>query len=148
MNVHWILIILLLMMVPRISIGAAPPDTPAGVKVSVELKQHSLKAGDTGILLITLKPPKGMHVNVKPPMSISFDSSGIVKSSVLLYATTRDTLLDTSTPVNVKFKTAGTLGAGTVRLKGTFIYYYCSDAEGWCSRSKETFDLPLSIVKK
>jgi len=49
------------------------------VKFSVALKQPTMAKGSTGALLITLRPQKGIHINLEPPVSVTFDSAAPVE---------------------------------------------------------------------
>ena len=120
------------------------------VAVDVRLEQPTGKAGGHGRIIISVKPKKGIHVNAVPPMDLRLEKGGIgTIAGKLEYSTvTRDTALylDPSKSIKQSFSIAGTLKPGAVSLKGTFIFFYCSDAEGWCSRFKQPIDLKLTIV--
>ena len=117
------------------------------VKFSVALKEKSLKAGTAGNLLIRLQPKKGIHVNLKPAPSIAFDSTSLIVHAGTLTIPKADTFLNALKPILQPITLDYSVKPGTVTLKGTVTYYYCSDADGWCSRFKQPFELSVNILK-
>jgi len=120
------------------------------VSIDIRLEQPSGKAGGRGRIVIWLKPKKGIHVNATPPLDLRLEKEGVGSlSGKLEYATAKhDTALylDHWKPVKQSFLISPTLKPGVVALKGTFTFFYCSDAEGWCSRLKQPIDLKLTIL--
>ena len=111
--------------------------------------EKTLRPGATGTLQITLTPSKGIHVNVEPAMSLQIDSTGAV-TQVDKPAIVKDEkkgTLDASKPVTVKFTLAKTVKPGPLTLKGSFTYFYCSDAEGWCNRFKQPVEVKVTVSK-
>jgi hypothetical protein len=120
------------------------------VEYSAILKPDKLKPGSVGQLLITLKPQRGIHINLDPPLSVILDSSVALISSgkIDIPRMKKEKFLDPTKPIGVPFTLARSLAPGTrVTLKGTLTYYYCSDAEGWCSRFKQPVDIQCTVVK-
>lgn len=120
------------------------------VEYSATLKQDKLKPGGSGKLLIALKPQRGIHINLDPPLSVILDSSVALASSgkIEIPKMKREKFLDPRKPISVPFVLAQSLTPGSrVTLKGTLIYYYCSDAEGWCSRFKQPVEIQCTVVK-
>ncbi len=130
--------------------GEKPPTTNKYVKVDVAVQQKQLQAGATGQLLISVKPQKGIHVNIQPPLSITLDDdSATTLSGTMVFSTVKkDTLelLDPSKPIKQSFTLAKRIKPGTMVLKGSFVYFYCSDAEGWCSRFKQPFTIEVTVA--
>lgn len=133
------------------SLAMAGGDNPSPaneyVKCAVTLKENSLRAGSRRNLLIALKPKAGIHVNIKPPIGIVLDSTGVIEKVESPMIPKADTLLNTSKPISQPIVVAKSVKPGAVTLKGTITYYYCSDAEGWCSRFKQPFELTVNVVK-
>jgi hypothetical protein len=116
-------------------------------KVSVE--NEIVRAGATTSLLISFTPQKGISVNSRPPLDVSFDSTSVITKvdSLILPKSTKEDRLDTSKPVRVPFQLSKELQAGKFKLSGTLTYYYCSAAEGWCSKFQQPFTVVLTITK-
>ncbi|MBI3189167.1 MAG: hypothetical protein HYZ33_00815 [Ignavibacteriales bacterium] len=119
------------------------------VQCEIKLREQFLKAGSTGTMHILLTPTKGIHINLDPPMELKLDSSsGITKVEKLnIPKDEKKGYLDATKPVTVKFTISKKAKVGTLNLKGMFTYFYCSDAEGWCNRFKQPFDLKVNITK-
>lgn len=133
---------------------AGPGDgksTPTNEFVALRytLKESRLKSGSEGVLLMTLSPVKGIHVNLIPPMSFTFDSSAVLASAgtLVIPPDSAKGYLDATKPVRQPFRLSKPLKPGKHTVTGTFIYYYCSDAEGWCSRFRQPISLTLEVVK-
>ena len=121
------------------------------MRFSVRLEQSSLKRGATGALLLRLSPQKGIHINTVPPIAFTLDKSpGIALTGKLRYATvTVDTsvYIDTSETIRQSFTVAPSVNPGQQVLKGTLTYFYCSDAEGWCSKFKQPVEITMRVLK-
>jgi len=119
------------------------------VKVSVSLKERSLKPGETGEMLIAMRPKSGIHVNLQPPIDIKLDSNSAFALVGGLHTSkgSKPEYLDASKPIRQTIKLKKTMKLGTTTVSGTLIYFYCSDADGWCSRFKQPFTLTMSVSK-
>ncbi len=145
----------LLILLPFIALSggndSSPPANNKYVRFSVRLGQPSLKRGGTGTLLFRLAPQAGIHINTVPPIAFTLDeSSGIALTGKLQHATvTVDTsvFLDTSKTIRQSFTVAPSVKPGRQMLKGTLTYFYCSDAEGWCSRYKQPVEITIAVLK-
>ena len=130
--------------------GEKPPATNKYVKVEIAVQQKQLQAGTTGQLLISLKPQKGIHINIQPPLSVTLDddSSAALSGTMVFSTVKKDTLelLDSSKPIKQSFTLAKQIKPGKMFLKGSFVYFYCSDAEGWCSRFKQPFNVEVTVA--
>lgn len=120
------------------------------VDFTATLKKNRLAGGSTGVLFFTLKPHKGIHVNLEPPIGIRMenDSLATLTGDLELSSLKKDTTkyLDASKPISQKFMLSKLAGTGTKIVKGTLTYFYCSDAEGWCSRFRQPFEVTLTVV--
>jgi hypothetical protein len=132
---------------------AVSSEKPAGenqyVKFSAALKQPTMAKGSTGALLFMLRPQKGIHINLEPPVSVTFDSAGPVEPSgkVEVPKMAKHPYLDTAKAIVQRFKLAKRESGTTVSLRGILTYFYCSDAEGWCSKFRQPFELNLTVAK-
>lgn len=142
------LTILLLAIYSFAAAGDTPkPVTNEYVKFKISLKEKSLKAGSTGNLLISLQPKKGIHVNLKPPIKITFDSTSALVRAGAPTIPVADTFLNSSKPIQQRVALAAGLKPGKAVVKGSVTYFYCSDADGWCSRFIQPFELAVNVVK-
>ena len=108
----------------------------------------------TGSLLFRLSPRKGIHINLDPPMSVSFDSGAPVKPAGKLEVPRMGKFpyLDTARAITQPFTLSihsaeGRTKPPSVTLKGILTYFYCSDAEGWCSRCRQPFAVAVPAAK-
>jgi len=56
--------------------------------------------------------------------------------------------LSTADPVEQRLAVSPTAATGTDTLEGTIVYYFCSDAEGWCRKQTQSISLPIHILVK
>ena len=119
------------------------------VTASITLRPSKLRAGNSGELLISLKPKKGIHINLQPKAELKLEISDafILTDSLIIPKSKKTGFVDSEKPIRQMFKLSPKLSPGTVTLNGTLTYYYCSDAEGWCSKFKQPIQLK-AIVKK
>ncbi len=139
---------LLILAAVVLAIGGDKPAVNSYVDFGVKLEKTSLRRDSTGTLLLTLKPHKGIHVNTQPGPSFVFDTANGVHASgsLGLSMLEKSTFLDPQKPVRQRFSLAPGVQPGELTIKGTFIYYYCSDAEGWCSRFKQPVEVHLRVT--
>jgi hypothetical protein len=126
------------------------------IQISVKVEKDSLKAGAQGRLLFSLKPKTGFHVNVEPPILLDLADNKnftvltkkFAPDRTVKQLTTKDgyKIFNASSPVAFDFKIAKSAKPGKHVLQAKLTYYYCSDAEGWCSFTTETFPVTITIV--
>lgn len=143
------LVFLLLISIVSLVAGDKPSTQNKYVTCTVSLEKQSVRAGATAYLLISFKPQKGIHINSKPPLQVFFDSTSFVAhvDSLILPQSKKPDLLETSTAVKVPVRLSNHIQEGNITLRGTLTYFYCSDAEGWCSKFKQPFEVTLHITK-
>ena len=126
------------------------------IQISVRAEKDSLKAGGQGKLLFTITPKAGFHVNLEPPISLALAeeknftllAKKFIPDSTIKEITTKDgyKIFNPKAPVAFNFKVAKSLKPGKHTLQAKLTYYYCSDAEGWCSFTTETFPITITII--
>ena len=118
------------------------------VSYSVSVDKHSLKAGSKGTLLFTLRPQDGIHINVQPAPGFSFDTTSGIRSGgdLEISKDTTSGFLSKHKPIRQSFIIPRNVKTGKVTVKGTLTYFYCSDAEGWCSRFKQPVEATVEVV--
>ena len=127
--------------------GEKGPAANSYVKCTVDASHTTIKPGDTGVIFVSLKPAKGIHVNLTPAMGVVFDSAGQVQAHGSLEIPKKETFLDASKPVRIPFVLSPGAKPGAVTVKASLTYYYCSDAEGWCSRYKQPLEVTIKVAK-
>jgi hypothetical protein len=132
---------------PSRAAGSVPQDQHY-VRASVTLSRDSIEAGSTCGILVTFVPEDGIHVNVDPAPEIRLDSvtSAHLAGSPMLSTTSRG-FLNPDSPVDFAIQVDPDAPEGTKNLKGVCTYYYCSDAEKWCVRARQPFELKLQVEK-
>lgn len=126
-----------------------PAQSNKYVVFSASLSNARIKQGGSGELQLSLKPVKGIHINATPPLQLKLDSlEGLsLNGSPVIPKAKKPDYVDTSTPIRQRFTIASSLSPGTHALKGMLTYYYCSDAEGWCSKYKQPIEVKLTVVQ-
>jgi len=77
-----IFIVIAVLIFASLAVSSEKPATENQyVKFSAALKQPSMAKGSTGALLINLRPQKGIHIVLEPPVSVTFDSAAPVEIS-------------------------------------------------------------------
>ena len=139
---------LFLIAVPAFSGGPSSGSNP-WVATAVSAAPAKLRAGASTELRISLKPAAGIHIVLQPAIDVKLDSVTAVAGTGTLQvpAAADKEHLDPAHPVRLKITLAKDVRPGTLTLKGTLVYYYCSDAEGTCNKFKQPLELRLSVVR-
>jgi hypothetical protein len=131
--------------------GGEQPKENKYVRFSARMEKTTLRPGETATLSLTLTPAGGIHINLEPPMSFLPDTSqpcAVTKTGGLHFEKMDTTaFLNSGRPITLQLKAGSGAAPGTCHFKGTFSYFFCSDAEGWCSRWKQPVDLTVRIGK-
>lgn len=118
------------------------------VAVVTKLQQKELNPGASGQIVISIKPNKGIHVTTDPPFLFTLDS---LKEYFSLgqpdFAKNEKGYVDAKKPIRHELSVAKNTPAGSYTLKGVFTYFYCSDAEGWCSRFRHPVELTVNVAR-
>jgi hypothetical protein len=141
-----------------LAICIAPPTAFSGgnasgtnpwVHSAISASPVKAHVGSTVQLKVLLTPKAGIHIVIQPPIGVTLDSSSIVASAAkpeVPVASDKEHL-ETAKPVTVAVTLAPGIRPGKISLKGTLVYYYCSDAEGTCNKFKEPFEVRLNVVR-
>jgi hypothetical protein len=129
--------------------GDKPPAQNTYVQCRVQTRQKSFNPGSTGELLISLKPQEGIHINLQPALDVKLDSSALVTpvGKTEVPRQSAGNYLDASLPIRQQFAIPKSAQPGKMTIRGTITYFYCSDAEGWCSRFKQSFLVDLTVAR-
>jgi hypothetical protein len=143
--------ILFLLLFACISSFAAPSGggTNASVQTTATITPARLKAGSTGEIRFMLKPVSGIHINLQPPIQVKFDSTDVLTAvgKADIPAGENPQYFDAVKPIRMPVTISKKTRPGTYTLKGILNYFYCSDAEGWCSNFKQPFEIRLTVVR-
>jgi len=133
---------------PALNAGAGDPPGNAHVKVEARLARTGLPPGAKSEILFTLTPVEGIHINAKPApeFSMAAGSPASVAGSLRVTGDTRG-FLAPNAPVRQPIRIGRKAGTGPHTITGTLVYFYCSDAEGWCMRASQPVALPVEIGK-
>ncbi|HTR80360.1 MAG TPA: hypothetical protein VMM58_01940 [Bacteroidota bacterium] len=118
------------------------------VKCDIALEKKIMKPGATGEVLVTFAPDEGIHINTDPAMEFEFTKTPMIHLNgvVSLPKQPKTGYLDTRRPVRYSFTLDKKIPKGAYTLKGTVQYFFCSDAEGWCSRSSHPIELTFTVA--
>jgi len=112
--------------------------------VVVELKSKSVEVENdvAFVLLVSLKPANGIHVNVEPPISVKpLDES--TKLNLKEVSMSGD-YFDSSKPIIGECKVTR-VAVGKHKISFIVNYTYCSDKEGWCRMGKDTVSATVNV---
>lgn len=143
----YLAVLLSIVCLSYLSQSAEKPVKNKSVAFQIRLKEKAIKPGGMNSLLVSLKPNEGIHINLTPPISIKFDSSDAFKidSALVLPKNPKNAYLDASKNIEQLFTVSKSAKPGGHEIKGVLTYYFCSDAEGWCSKFKQPFEVTLKV---
>ncbi len=120
------------------------------VHVDVTLENNTLTADAEGAILFVFTPVDGIHINADPPVEVAIEKNGAVTlQGDPDFSTDKETgFLSTSSPVRQRFSVSPTATPGTYSLKGTIVYYFCSDTRGWCTKFSQPVTLKLIVSRR
>jgi hypothetical protein len=134
---------------------AAPGDNPVArenkyVQVDVTLESNTVIAGTEGAILFAFTPVEGIHINADPPVEVAIGKNPeVTLQGDPDISTDKETgFLSTSSPVRQRFSVSSTATPGTYSLKGTIVYYFCSDTQGWCTKFRQRVTLKLIVARR
>ncbi|MBM4167174.1 MAG: hypothetical protein FJ218_09705 [Ignavibacteria bacterium] len=92
---------------------------------------------------------KGIHVNAMAPFETIVDTSAPVEitDSVEIVLVKDTTFVNTKKPYRQEFLVKTNALKGKHIIRGTFIYMFCSEDEGWCNRFVQPFEVSLEIAQ-
>lgn len=117
------------------------------VQVNYLIKPSILKPGDEAKLIINFQPTKGILINLKPPITLEIDNKVATLKNIELPKSKSGEYLDHNKPVTQTIKLNKNLKPGKVKIKGNLTYFYCSEKEGWCTKTKQPIELNITVKK-
>jgi hypothetical protein len=90
------------------------------------------------------------HITGDPPLTVKLEKNQFIslQGKPDISTDKESGFLSTSSPVEQAFHVSKKARPGEHILKGTIVYYFCSDTEGWCTRFAQPITLKLNIQKK
>jgi len=117
--------------------------------VTVEIKApEKISLTKENELAFFLNPVKGIHINTTPTFELILEKNSqfeIVGKP--RFAKDEKSYLDIDKPVEFSIKAKSGTKSGKQSLKGKLNYFYCSDAEGWCNRFSQPFEVSVDVTK-
>lgn len=116
------------------------------VDVRVEVTESTFRPGTAAHFLISFRPKKGINITTDPAFEFSFDTlKQFFSAGKATFVKDAKGYLKPQQPVKQQFAIAKQTPPGSYRVRGTLVYYYCSDAEGWCSRFRQPVELTFVV---
>jgi hypothetical protein len=145
----YIIIPFLLLFLGMTSGNETPVKENKYVKTEVSLSSDTVRAGTKVALLITLSPIDGIHINVDPAVEVTLENNkyATLDGQPEMNSDKETGFLDTTDPVEQQLSCNSAAEPGRYTLKGTIVYYFCSDAQGWCTKFAQPFSLRVSVTK-
>ena len=119
------------------------------VGIEVAVSSQTVKSGESAEIRLQFLPADGIHINATPAIEFTLDSSDVfvLKGRAIQQSDALTGFLSTSVPVRQLVGIAPKASTGVQSLRGTLVYYYCSDVEGWCMRFRQRVELPIMITE-
>jgi hypothetical protein len=140
-------------------INTAAAFAESNVKITAKAAQDTVRAGKEIRLIFEMQPKAGLHVNIEPAIKLSLiDAKNFILAaekfapdSTSKTVTTKDgyKIFDPqhAQPVTFTVKVDKSAKPGRYPVKAKLTYYFCSDAEGWCSVANQEFVFNLVVIK-
>jgi len=119
-------------------------------KVDVTLADAAVQPGGKGTIFVSFIPIDGIHINADPPITMKLEKNPFIslQGKPEISTDKESGFLSTSTPVEQGFYVSKKARSGEHIIKGTIVYYFCSDTEGWCTKFAQRITLKLNIQSK
>jgi hypothetical protein len=116
--------------------------------IDAEYSGEHVVVGQDGEVVVSLNIMEGYKINHNPPMQLKLESvSGLTLAATSFVSPP----LDTDDPLDVYYEdvpdfTVGVIAAraGTYKVPGELVYFFCSTADGFCAR--HTLDVMVPVV--
>jgi hypothetical protein len=125
---------------------------PTYFEVSAKYEAAAKGEKQGAVLVSFLQTEAGVHVNETPAPRLELDAEQVVldyKAPVTKPAAVVDPALakklDLSQPVRFPVTLRAGAPKGEQAVKGTVVYFYCSDHEGWCRKGTADFNVSVSV---
>ena len=118
------------------------------VRVTVSLSDTTLQPGQTEDLQVALSPANDISIIANPAVEISLAPTRLVTLAGSPHQDVdRSTgYISTRSPVTQRFTVARDAQRGTYTVKGSLVYFYCSNSKGWCRKQVEPITLTITVA--
>ena len=129
--------------------GETPKNENKYVNLQIVLATDTLHAGDADVLRISLTPVEGIHINADPPVEVTLEKNTVVDlDGEPEMSTDKETgFLEVSEPIEQRLSISRKATPGWHAFKGTIVYYFCSETQGWCTKFVQQFSLQVNVTK-
>jgi hypothetical protein len=120
-----------------------------GVKCNIHLATSTLKPGAKGEIVVSFAPEEGIHINTDPAIEFEFEKDTLVHFTGItsMPKAEKTGQLDTKRPIRYSFTLDKNIQKGKHTLRGSLLYFFCSDTEGWCNRSSQPIQLTFTVTQ-
>jgi hypothetical protein len=136
---------------PQAALALKPGPAPE-MKLAVVQAPDPLKAGQAGVVQVTVQPPAGITLNRYPGITLTIEKTGGVALEKA------ETFVGTKTPIDdpaeFAFKKIDPLElkvtpsrAGSAELEGTMVFTYCVKASGFCAPARQKVKIALNAAR-
>ena len=136
---------------PQAALALKPGPAPE-MKLAIVQAPDPLRAGQAGVVRVTVQPPEGITLNRYPGITLTIDKTGgvaLAKPEAFVGTTT-----PIEDPAEFAFKKIDPLElrvtpsrAGSAELEGTLVFTYCVKASGFCAPGKQKVKLALNAAR-
>jgi hypothetical protein len=94
------------------------------------------------LVLVSMKPVKGIHINTEPPISVTALDRKVTAHVKAVHKSRG--YLDSSKPIEVECKPIG-VEPGLHKFSYSVNYAYCSEKDGWCRMGRDTVSVTVRV---
>jgi hypothetical protein len=136
---------------PQAALALKPGPAPE-MKLLVAQSPDPLKAGQPGVVRVTVQPPDGITLNRYPGVTLTVEKTGGARlEKTEAFVGTKTPIED---PAEFAFKKIDPLelkltpaGPGPSELEGTLVFTYCVKASGFCAPAKQKVRIALNAAR-
>ncbi|MBS4027859.1 MAG: hypothetical protein KGZ58_04390 [Ignavibacteriales bacterium] len=123
------------------------PKENSFMKTEFLLSKSELKAGEKTFIEVRFIPKEKIHVNIEVFPEFKIDSLAPISllNNLIVPKDKDTTYMDVNKKLKQEIKVNAGVKKGNYTLKGTCAYLYCNEAEGWCNRFVQKFELPFVV---
>jgi hypothetical protein len=119
------------------------------IAVRGEIAGDTVWTGGEAEVRLTLVPPPGIHIPDEPLPEVRFDSASYAETegSPTLDRHAGESAGTGAIIVRQTIAVRKEAPRGRQVLHATLVYYYCSDGDGWCVRTRKRIDFPMMVAR-
>ena len=118
------------------------------VRVTVSLSDTTLQPGQTEDLHVAFNPADDISIIAKPAVKISLAPTRLVTltGGPRQDVDRRTGYISTYSPITQRFTVSKDAQWGAYTVKGSLVYFYCSNSKGWCRKQVEPIEFTITIA--